>query len=167
MTRPSRRTIAFIAAGLVACPVCSCSIRPKAAGEVPPSPSPAFTPQRIEIHPLTSIERPANGRGSTIDAHLVFLDEASDEVKTLGVLRLELYRERGPVLGLGEREQIARWAVDLSDPAINAEAYDRVTRTYRVSLRGVTGAARGSEALVLRAWLRLPSGRQLSAERRL
>jgi len=164
---PARATTAAALLFLSAITLPACNLRPKALGEANPAPAPVFTPRSMEIHPLTRIEADPEGRQATIDAHIAFLDADADEVKSVGVLRLELYRERGPVEGVGDREQIARWAVNLSDLVTNAEAYDRVTRTYRVTLRGVPASRRTDDSLVLKAWLRLPSGAQLSAERRL
>lgn len=145
----------------------ACSIRPRLIPDTRRSEAMAFPPVSMEIHPLSRIQAQDGRRRAVIDAHIVFTDQAGDEVKSVGMLRIELYRERGPVEGLGERDQIERWAVDLTDPTVNADAYDRVTRTYRFRLEGAPPESRESESFVLRAWLRLPSGTQLIAQRRI
>lgn len=119
-----------------------------------------FQPVILRIHPLTRLQRRENG-SSTIDAHIEFRDDAGDEVKAAGRLGIELYRESGPVVGAGERLQVARWEEDLTDPERNSRAYDRVTRTYRFELSGVPTAS-GEQGLTLRATLNLAGGTRLS-----
>lgn len=122
-----------------------------------------FEPVSILVHPLTRFVPGERGVGR-IDAHVELRDAEGDDVKGAGRLTLELYRETGPVTGMGAREQLLRWETDMSDPKENSRAFDRVTRTYRFELAGVPAEAGDDRALMLRAVLRLPTGGLLSHE---
>jgi hypothetical protein len=122
-----------------------------------------FEPVSVLIHPLTRFVPSERGAGR-IDAHIELRDSAGDDVKGAGRLTLELYRETGPVSGMGSREQLLRWEADLSDPKENSRAFDRVTRTYRFELSGVPAEAGQDRALSLRVVLWLPGGAQISDE---
>lgn len=146
--------------------VAGCGLEPKGG----PSPSPIrgvspFEPVSIEVHPLTRVVEGAGG--VSIDAHVSLRDETGDDVKGAGRLVFELYRESGPVEGIGERMQIRRWEADLSDAEQNSRAYDRVTRTYRFELSGVPSLNAMGGALTLRIVFTRHDRRQMSAERRL
>lgn len=150
----------------------SCGIEQK-GGVRPPSPargtegggasSYPFSPVAIVIHPLTRLVVDRDSR-TRIDAHIEFRDAAGDEVKGAGRLVLELYRESGPVTGMGGREQLLRWETDLTDARANSNAYDRVTRTYRFELTGVPANAASGRSLVLRAVLMGSGSRPLEDE---
>lgn len=124
-----------------------------------------FEPVSVEVHPLTRLV--AGEGGVSIDAHVSLRDEEGDEVKGVGRLVIELYRESGPIEGIGERVQVRRWDADLSNAERNSRAYDRVTRTYRFELSGVPGTDADGAILTLRAVFIRADGRQMSAERRL
>lgn len=127
-----------------------------------------FAPARIEVHPLTRLVRDPQTGMLRIEAHIALLDRWGDEVKGRGLLLLEVYRDTGSVAGVGAAQQLAHWNVDLSDLRANAESYDRVTRTYRVTLTGLgVEADRAGAHLELRAQLTTPDGRRLSASYRL
>lgn len=165
--RAARAAIALIALALM--PVAGCGLTPKWLATPRASRAPAwpFAPARLHIHPLTRIVPDPAGGPASIEAHIELVDRAGDEVKGVGRLLLELYRESGPVRGVGEQAQLLRWTVDLSDPERNASAYDRVTRTYRVLLTQVPASALDPERLLLRALLITPDDRQLAAVYRL
>lgn len=127
-----------------------------------------FAPVEVRVHPLTRFVREKDEDGGhRIEAHIEMLDQAGDGVKGAGTLSIELYRGSGPVSGVGEKDQLDRWTINLADPKVNAEAYDRVTRTYRVILTGLPNDLKGPDGLTLRIRLTTPTGRQLSSEARL
>lgn len=126
-----------------------------------------FAPVKLVIHPLTRLApAPAGEEGLIIDVHIELRDETGDDVKGVGMLAFELFREGGPLEGMGDRRQLRRWEADISDLEKNSEAFDRVTRTYRFELAGVPPDARTSQRLGLRATFSQSAGRQLSAEHR-
>lgn len=137
----------------------------RAGGPNAVAPNP-FAPVSIRIHPLTRMLPMADesANEASIEAHLELLDAVGDSVKGAGELALELYREGGPASGVGEAGQVQRWSLNLSDLRVNADAYDRVTRTYRVILTGAPSLVRQRQGFALRARLTTPDGRQLSDE---
>ncbi len=128
-----------------------------------------YAPVRVQIHSLTRFVRAGADPEDAghIEAHIEFLDRNGDPVKGVGTLLIELYRLTGPVEGVGAEEQITRWNWNLSDPANNKEAYDRVTRTYRLKLTSLPISASTGESLELRASLTAPGGLQMSDRYRL
>lgn len=100
----------------------------------------AFDPAAMRIYPLTHVERgaPSAGGGSAagptrVICHVEFTDRWFDTVKALGKLEIALYRPGGG-LNPGVDVHQAKWDLDLTDLAKNAEWFDPVTRTYRVQL---------------------------------
>jgi hypothetical protein len=80
-----------------------------------------FVPVKIRVHPLTRISaRPAPDR--RLELHVECLDGEGDSVRTIGTLAVQLGDAPPPP------DQ------DLSRLAVNAALWDRVTRTYRLSL---------------------------------
>ncbi|MFG0293896.1 MAG: hypothetical protein ACF8MJ_12195 [Phycisphaerales bacterium JB050] len=123
-----------------------------------------FAPETLRIHPLTRfVTDPVDG-DPRIDAHFELFDTHRDPVKALGVISFQLYRDDES--SGGSPIQLERWQVDLTDPAANAEPYDRVTRTYRLSLRGVPESVSQSSRLLLLAQFTTPDGQTLSATHR-
>ena len=115
-----------------------------------------FAPVRLVIHPLTRVVRdPATGE-ERIEVHLELQDRWEDSVKWLGVVVFELFREAPTAInGPGGHEEVKSWKVDLSQPEENSRPYDRVTRTYRLTLVGLPdshayGASAGSMRLTAR-----------------
>ncbi len=158
----------------------SCGLEPKplpAPGSVIEAEAPAnpFAPVGVRVHPLTRLVPGRRaGEATTIDAHIELIDQAGDSVKGAGLLTIELYRGVGPISVVGQQDQVMRWALDLAQPETNRLAYDRVTRTYRVTLTDLPaalqaprGGASHEENLSLRVRLTTPGGRQVSGEARL
>jgi hypothetical protein len=122
-----------------------------------------FAPETLRIHPLTRfINDPVDG-DPRIEAHFELADTHGDPVKALGIVSFQLYRDDD---SSGSPIQLERWQVDLTDPAANAEPYDRVTRTYRLSLRGVPDTITPTTRLLILAQFASPEGRTLSATHR-
>lgn len=105
-----------------------------------PTPNPIFTPARVRIHPLTRFARPATpGEPARLHAHIELIDPWGLPVRALGVLRLIARfdpAEAARIAGeLPEFPGVLVWSIDMSDPDANATRfYDRVTRTYAVTL---------------------------------
>ena len=89
-----------------------------------------FEPTRLHVHGLTELAI-VNG-APRIDAHIELFDAFGQPVKALGSCIFQIYA--GTSASGEQGQQLERWVVDLTDPATNAAAYDRVTRTYRVAL---------------------------------
>lgn len=161
-------TCALLGAALA---VSSCGLQKKGGDLAGPAPGEApawpFAPVELNIHPLTRfITDPQTGE-VRIEAHIELIDEHGDEVKGLGTLLLMLYRELGPVPGVESTGQLKRWTLDLSDIDENNQAYDRVTRTYRIGLTGLPPDAQSGQNLRLTAQLTTPDGMRLRSTRRL
>ncbi len=105
-----------------------------------PPPNPIFTPARVRIHPLTRFVRPATpGEPARLHAHIELIDPWGLPVRALGVLRLIARfdpAEAARIAGeLPEFPGVLVWTIDMSNPDANATRfYDRVTRTYTVTL---------------------------------
>lgn len=113
----------------------SCGNRPPPAFRDVPGSGPItnpFIPASMIIHPLTRLDEDAAGR-LWLYCHIEFKDSWGDNVKSTGMLDLELYRPSGPrSAGMGRQELV--WRVDLTDLERNASLYDPATRTYRLPL---------------------------------
>lgn len=166
-----RRLLVGLALAIALGALPACNLQPKGGSARRstrvPAPAWPFVPEQIRIHPLTRFVRDPVSSDVRIEVHLEFLDARGDEVKGTGHLLLELYLESGPVAGVGETRQLERWTLDLNDLDENANAYDRVTRTYRAALTGLPLEAQSGEHLLLRAVLTTPSGQRLAASHRL
>jgi len=120
-----------------------------------------FAPRTIRVHPLTALELSPPRGAPYINAHIELLDGADDPVKALGELTFILYS--GERVGQSLR-QIASWPVEaFADPALNARAFDHVTRTYRFRLEGLPDDLDPTEGLVLEAGFRSGGRERISA----
>lgn len=116
--------------------LCGCAIEPNppfkgetSAGGI----ERPFTPVVMQVHPLTRIMQ--NGDSPLLICHLELRDSWGDTCKGVGELSVQLYR--GDRAG-GPGTQELRWDIDLSDLELNAKLYDPATRTYRLSLEGLS-----------------------------
>lgn len=92
-----------------------------------------FAPAALSIHPLTRVDRDAQGVVWII-CHIELRDAWGDTCKGTGKLQVQLYKPvGGRASGLGSQE--LAWDVDLSDLDKNASFYDPPTRTYRFPLQ--------------------------------
>jgi hypothetical protein len=97
----------------------------------------AFAPASIRVHPLTHLDRDADGRPMIL-LHLELRDSWGDACKAVGTVVVELYRpSQGVTSGL-ERQELV-WEIDLSDLDINRTLFDPATRTYRFQLTDLPG----------------------------
>lgn len=91
----------------------------------------AFEPVLLTVHPLTRLTRSADGTGRA-DVHFELFDRYGHPVKALGDAAVEMVTRPTAAVGGTAGEQIGLWGADLTNPATNADAYDPVTRTYRL-----------------------------------
>lgn len=124
-----------------------------------------FAPARITIHPLTAFGRDRETGRRQIEAHIELYDRWDHAVKGLGVVVFELYRDAGVASRDQSDEQMVNWTHDMTDPEVNARAYDPVTRTYRFLLRdGAEGFGdEGGAGWTLRAQFTRGDGVRLSS----
>lgn len=112
-----------------------CAIKPNAPlrGMANPTDLPApFAAASLDLHPLTRIDRDAEGNPWII-AYVELKDAWGDATKGIGSLQVQLYRQVGGASsGLGEQE--LTWNANLSDLDFNAKVYDAATRMYRLPL---------------------------------
>lgn len=105
-----------------------------------PPPNPFFTPVRVRVHPLTRVARPASpGEPARLHTHIELIDPWGLPVRALGVLRLIVRFDAAEAARIAaelpEFPGVLVWTIDMSDPDANATRfYDRVTRTYTVTL---------------------------------
>lgn len=121
-----------------------------------------FEPRTIWVHPLTRIDADPKTGQPRIDVFFELRDRWNHGVKALGQVVLELYESSGPAsASRGGPLQLRVWKVDLTDPDKNAEPYDRVTRTYHLSLADVPAGLPTDRDLELLVRFTTLSGKQL------
>jgi len=95
-----------------------------------------FAPVSIRVHPLTHAEGPTAGgppdRGLIV-LHYELMDRYGDVVKSIGKLRVQLYKPGASDTSV-ERQELAWEVAALADPDENSMRFDRATRTYRIPL---------------------------------
>jgi hypothetical protein len=123
---------AFLAI-LIAAAGCALQPRPALRGTANPAEIPTpFAPASLDLHPLTRIDRDAEGHPWII-AYVELKDAWGDATKGVGNLQIQLYHQVGGASsGLGEQE--LTWNAPLSDLDFNAKVYDAATRMYRLPL---------------------------------
>lgn len=124
----------------------------------------AFVPVRVRVHPLTSVRSAREPGTRQIEAHIELFDRWDHPVKALGTVVLELYREAGVGSAGDIGGQAARWDYEMTDPDVNARAYDPVTRTYRFLLNDRDEVLRADAEWTLRVLFTRPDGVSLSGE---
>jgi hypothetical protein len=128
------RALALLLSLAAAAMAAGCQLRPSTPmGRAGPAEvgSP-FSPAMINLHPLTRIDRAADGKPMII-TYLDVRDAWDDATKAIGKLAVHLYRPGGgPVAGLDQQE--LTWDLDLSDLDRNSRLYDPVTHMYRLQL---------------------------------
>lgn len=130
----------------------------------------AFAPARLRVHPLTHVE-PAGDGASILVLHVELRDRFGDNVKGLGLLRVELLGPEAGTSATLTRTRVEWDVADMGDPATNSRRFDTATRTYRVPLEAPAwvgqwardrATARGGGSLRVRATLitGMPDGRR-------
>ena len=128
---PLARCVALLLG--IAAAGCALQPRPAIRGTANPTDLPApFSPASLDLHPLTRIDRDADGHPWII-AYIELKDAWGDPTKGIGELQIQLYRQvGGSTSGLAEQE--LNWNASLSDLDFNAKIYDAATRMYRLPL---------------------------------
>ena len=127
-----------------------------------------FEPRELRIHPLTRLEASPETGEPNIELYFELFDRWNHGVKALGSLVIELYETGGPAsASRGGELQLKLWKVDLTDPDENAVPYDRVTRTYHLSLADLPVGFSSKRELRLSVRFTTMSGEQLMAVQRL
>jgi hypothetical protein len=129
-------------------------------GSPAPASSGVFAPASMRIHPLTRVVAAPDGSGGRIELFLELLDRWNDPTKALGNLVVELYASDARA---GDRVQLQRWTVPLRDPDENAQAYDRVTRSYHITLADVPAEATEGRRPIINVRFASASGEVLTA----
>lgn len=158
--------------GLLAVALClaGCN-RPEQRARVEPSEVSSFVdlmmPAELEIESFTKIvsfneRRTADGLEVIIRA----LDAAGDPTKVVGTFNIELYRQPvGANAGqIGQR--LSSWNVSTNEPESFVQHWERFGRFYRFTLRLDTDDLPAGQYKV-NAWVELPNGTRLFAEREL
>ncbi len=156
----------------------ACSVRtPPGTSHAAPTPNNAtagvryrnpFPPVELVVHPLSRITTDPDTGDARIEAHFELLDTYGHTVKALGTAALELrVVDRGTSGTSGGPRQLARWTIDMSTPDENARPFDRVTRTYRLTLIDLPRPLPPAETLTLSVRYSTTSGVRLHAQRRL
>jgi len=137
---------ALVGAGALA-GSCGVEVKPaQGASPVVGARSSVFAPVTLRIHPLTRFFPPGETPDGRIELYLELLDRWNDPTKALGDFVVELY---APGDGGSER-QVQRWNIPLRDPDENAGVFDRVTRSYHLTLADVPGEVRSDRQLAVR-----------------
>ncbi|MGP1345251.1 MAG: hypothetical protein ACTS3F_01105 [Phycisphaerales bacterium] len=135
----------------------ACGIRAKGAGALEGadagggsgSGGGVFEAVALSVHPLTRLMVDADGTGRA-DVHFEVFDRFGHPVKSLGEAAVELVSIPAASVGGAGGRQIGLWGADLRTPTVNADAYDPVTRTYRLKISGISQAAWGSASMLVR-----------------
>lgn len=98
-----------------------------------------FAPASLRVHPLTHLERDADGSVFLL-VHVQLRDRWLDICKGVGNIQFSMYMPTG-LGGSGQEEQVRRWEVDLYPLDANAVFFDPATQTYRFSLGDLPGWA--------------------------
>ena len=126
-----------------------------------------FPPDRLIVHPLTRIVADPQTGDRRIEAHFELLDRYGHTVKSLGTAVLELrVSDQGIAGAAGGPRQLARWTKPMRTPDDNAAPFDRVTRTYRLTLADLPPNLPPIENLSLIVRFTDERGSLLTAERR-
>jgi len=125
-----------------------------------------FVPVELRVHPLTAITRSTRAADDEATVHIELLDRWGDTVKALGQLKIEIRVEAPGFGGAGASKSASRsWDIDLGNPEENSRRFDRVTRTYRLRVKGAPRWDPARQRASLIATYTLPSGVVLSDTR--
>ena len=127
-----------------------------------------FAPVQLVVHPLTRVAKDPNTGDERVELHLELRDRWEDSVKWLGSVVIELFCESPPIANATTGgEQLKRWRVELANADSNVMAYDRITRTYRLTLVDLPSDKGKLGVWKLEARWTLPEGRTLTASQRI
>jgi len=129
----------------------------------------SYTPQKIDILPLTKIlPGPKNKSSRLITVYLTLLDAFNCSIKSPGTFRFELYKyvERSPQ---PKGQRVMLWPnIDLTEPADNNRYWRDYFRAYRFSLEFAGHSAapgrghKSNQSYILQVTYLIPGDRRLS-----
>lgn len=117
-----------------------------------------FWPTGMRFHPLSRLVMNASTGEAIIEARLEFVDPEGATSKAWGQLTVEMY-DASPA---GDPTTQGVWSIDLTQPRINVDRFDDVTRTYLIRLQVEAGQVLPIEPR-LEATFDSADGRQLQA----
>ncbi len=127
-----------------------------------------FPPETLAVHPLTRITQTDSGQPPRIEAHFELADRFGHGVKSLGTASVELRLADDASDGAaGGPRQLRRWTIEMLTPEEASRPYDRVTRTYRLTLVDLPAPLPPEENLVIAVRFTTAEGKRISGERRL
>ena len=135
---------------------------PQAAQGKVPRPVDLLLPQKIRIHPFTTLHTLEDRNVRGIEARVEALDAFGDPTKAFGDVRFELYDYR-PNSPDNKGKRLNVWQVGIGDPGSNMAHWDHVTRSYLFKLE-LTKQTEPAERYVLVAVFASPYTQRLFAE---
>jgi len=91
-----------------------------------------FWPEKLRVHPLTRLVTDSRTGQNLLEARVEFFDSQGATSKASGQLTLRLF---GDATQPDSADPLETWNLNLRDPAVNAQQYDDVTRTYLMRLQ--------------------------------
>ena len=136
---------------------------PRAAQGKVPRPIDLLLPQKIRIHPFTTLRTLEDRDVLGVEARIEAIDAFGDPTKAFGDVRFELhaYRVNGPD-NKGKRLNV--WQISIGDPVSNMAHWDHVTRSYLFKLELTRQTEPAADRYVLVAVFASPYTQRLFAE---
>lgn len=120
-------------------------------------------PARIRVQPWTSpISHAGGGEADGLEVLIAAEDIFGDQVKTVGVMQLELHSRRMASADRRDR-RLGFWSIDLNEPDAQLAYWDRTVRFYRFPIRLDSGRLPPGR-YILDARLQLPEDHRVSDE---
>jgi len=108
----------------------------------------AAVADHVIIHPLTRVGLDSVGKPALV-LHMEVKDRFGQTIKSLGRLRVELYRPTSEMMAgsnegegstAGVQKKDRTWEIDLTDPLANSQRFDDlITRTYTIFMADPPG----------------------------
>jgi hypothetical protein len=126
------------------------------------SPCSRFGPARIDVLPITSITpASASDRDATINAYICLLDAFDSQIKAPVIFRFELFQRLQRSSDPKGKRLIVWPDIDLTDPALNNNAWQDFLRAYLFTLPLQKSSA---DNCILHVTVICPSGKRFTAD---
>jgi hypothetical protein len=120
-----------------------------------------FSPDRINIMPLTEFINTDNIRQISIKSYVSLLDSFGSQIKSPGIFRFELY-QRALRSAEPKGKRVVIWQdIDLTEPTLNHEYWRDYLRAYEFDLPFELDV---NPSYILQVTCLCPNGRRLSVE---
>ncbi len=120
-----------------------------------------FSPDKINIMPLTEFINSDNVREISIKPYVSLLDSFGSQIKSPGVFRFELY-QRALRSAEPKGKRVVIWQdIDLTEPASNNEYWRDFLRAYEFDLPFQLDV---NQSYILQVTCQCPNGRRLTDE---